>query len=149
MLPIGDDPYEGGPPPLVTIGLIWTWLVLTSTKPADLTSWRILVPLFLAGLGNGFFIAPNIGFIVATVEPYEAGSASGVVSAVQRIGSAMGIAIIGSVLFGTLVIKGNSRDAVATGFVHSASAATLVSAALSAVALLLVFALPKRVASGR
>jgi predicted MFS family arabinose efflux permease len=133
---------------LVTIGLIWTWLVLTSTKPADLTSWRILVPLFLAGLGNGFFIAPNIGFIVATVEPYEAGSASGVVSAVQRIGSAMGIAIIGSVLFGTLVIKGNSRDAVATGFVHSAGAATLVSAALSAVALLLVFALPKRVNRG-
>jgi EmrB/QacA subfamily drug resistance transporter len=130
---------------LVTVGLIWTWLVLASTKPADLTSWLILVPLFLAGLGNGFFIAPNIGFIVATVEPHEAGSASGVVSAVQRIGSAIGIAIIGSVLFGTLVIKGNSRDAVATGFVDSASTATLVSAALSAVALLLVFALPKRV----
>jgi EmrB/QacA subfamily drug resistance transporter len=134
---------------LVTIGLVWTWLVLLLTKPADLTSWLILVPLFLAGLGNGFFIAPNIGFIVATVEPYEAGAASGVVSAMQRIGSAIGIAIIGSVLFGTLVIHGNSQDAVATGFTNSATTATLVSAALSAVALLLVFALPKRVNHGR
>jgi EmrB/QacA subfamily drug resistance transporter len=129
---------------LVTIGLIWTWLVFKSSEPADLTSWRILAPLFLAGLGNGFFIAPNIGFIVATVEPREAGSASGVVSAVQRIGSAVGIAIIGSVLFGTLVINGHSPDAVATGFTNSATKAMLVSAALSAVALLLVFALPKR-----
>jgi len=134
---------------LVTIGLIWTWLVFKSSEPADLTSWRILAPLFLAGLGNGFFIAPNIGFIVATVEPREAGSASGVVSAVQRIGSAVGIAIIGSVLFGTLVINGHSRDAVATGFTNSATKAMLVSAALSAVALLLVFALPQRTTNRR
>jgi hypothetical protein len=72
-----------------------------------------------------------------------------VVSAVQRVGSAIGIAIIGSVLFGTLVIKGGSPDAVATGFTHSATSAMLVSAALSAVALLLVFALPRRVDHGR
>jgi EmrB/QacA subfamily drug resistance transporter len=134
---------------LVTVGLVWTWLVLLLTEPADLTSWLFLAPLAVAGLGSGLFIAPNLGFIVATVEPHEAGAASGVVSAVQRIGSAIGIAIIGSVLFGTLVIKGNTADAVAAGFTHSATNAMLVSAAFSAVALLLVFALPKRVKHGR
>jgi EmrB/QacA subfamily drug resistance transporter len=130
---------------MVTIGLVWTWQVLRSTEPPELTNWLLLVPLALAGLGNGFFIGPNTGFIVATVERHEAGAASGVVSAVQRIGSAIGIAIIGSVLFGSLVIKDHSPQAVAAGFTASASAAMLVSAALSAVALLLVFALPKRV----
>ena len=88
---------------LVAIGLIWMWLVLMNTVDAtDLTNWMLLAPLLIAGLGNGFFIAPNVQFIVATVDRQDAGSASAVISAIQRIGSAVGIAIIGSVLFGTL-----------------------------------------------
>jgi len=61
----------------------------------------------------------------------------------QRIGSAVGIAVIGSVLFGSLTITG--PDTVASGFMHAASVAMAVSAAFGVAALLLVFALPKRV----
>jgi EmrB/QacA subfamily drug resistance transporter len=85
---------------LVVLGLGAVWLILLSVKPADLTSWQFLLPLFFAGLGNGMFIAPNAQFIVATVDPSEAGAASGVIATMQRIGAAIGIAIIGSVLFG-------------------------------------------------
>ena len=63
----------------------------------------------------------------------------------QRVGSAVGIAIIGSVLFGSLVITG--PDTVASGFTHAAANAMAVSAAFSVAALLLVFALPKRTGS--
>jgi MFS family permease len=131
---------------LVTVGLVWVWLVLRSADPAGLSSWDLLLPLFLAGLGNGAFIAPNAQFIIATVDRTEAGAASGVVSTVQRVGSAIGIAIIGSVLFGSLVITG--PDTVASGFTDAAADAMLVSAIFSAAALVLVFALPKRTASG-
>jgi EmrB/QacA subfamily drug resistance transporter len=130
---------------LVAIGLIWMWLVLSNTAPADLTNWLLLAPLLIAGLGNGLFIAPNLQFIVATVERQDAGSASAVISAMQRIGSAVGIAIIGSVLFGTLTISGHTPAAVATGFTNSAASAMLVSAAFAVLAFALVFALPKRV----
>ncbi|GGF21100.1 MFS transporter [Subtercola lobariae] len=130
---------------LVSVGLIWLWLVLSNTAPADLTNWLLLAPLFIAGLGNGFFIAPNLQFIVATVNRKDAGSASAVISAVQRIGSAVGIAIIGSVLFGSLTITGHSPQAVATGFTNAAASAMLVSAAFAVLAFLLVFMLPKRV----
>jgi EmrB/QacA subfamily drug resistance transporter len=85
---------------LVVLGLGAVWIILLTVTPADLTSWQFLVPLFFAGLGNGMFIAPNAQFIVATVDPAEAGAASGVISTMQRIGAAIGIAIIGSVLFG-------------------------------------------------
>ncbi|RIJ43551.1 MFS transporter, partial [Clavibacter lycopersici] len=44
---------------LVSVGLIWLWLVLLNTAAADLNSWMLLVPLLLAGIGNGLFIAPN------------------------------------------------------------------------------------------
>ncbi|PPF90234.1 MFS transporter [Subtercola sp. Z020] len=132
---------------LVSIGLIWLWLVLLLTPASDLTNWELIAPLFIAGVGNGFFIAPNAQFIVATVSRQDAGAASGVISAVQRIGSAVGIAIIGSVLFGSLVISGPSQDAVATGFSHAAASAMMVSAIFAVAAFLLVFTLPKRVAT--
>ena len=65
----------------------------------------------------------------------------------QRIGSAVGIAVIGSVLFGTLVVNGSSPDAVASAFVTSSAAAMGVSVAFAVVAFLLVFALPRRTAA--
>lgn len=130
---------------LVAIGLIWVWLVLLLTPASDLTNWILLVPLLLAGLGNGCFIAPNAQFIVATVERSEAGAASGVIGVMQRVGSAIGIAVVGSVLFGTLTVSGNTPQAVADAFASSAASAIAVSAALSVVAFLFVFALPKRV----
>jgi hypothetical protein len=46
--------------------------------------------------GSGLFIAPNTQFIIATVDRQEAGAASGVIATMQRIGAAIGIAIIGS-----------------------------------------------------
>ena len=51
------------------------------------------------------------------------------IGAVQRVGSAVGIAVIGSVFFGTLVIAGKTPDAVATGFTDAAAAAMAVRAA--------------------
>ncbi len=128
---------------MVSIGLIWLWLVLLLTDAKDLTNWLLLTPLLIAGLGSGLFIAPNAQFIVATVDRTEAGAASGVIGVMQRVGAAVGIAIIGSVFFGTLSITG-PHD-VAPAFTHSAASAMAVSAAFSVVAFLLVFALPKRV----
>ncbi|WP_338891430.1 MFS transporter [Rhodococcus sovatensis] len=128
---------------LVAVSLIWMWILLATTDASELTNWKLLVPLLIGGLGNGAFIAPNAQFIVATVDRQDAGAASGVISTMQRIGSAVGIAVIGSVLFGSLNITG--PDTVASGFMHAASVAMAVSAAFGVVALLLVFALPKRV----
>jgi len=130
---------------LVTVGLVWSWLVLLLTDASDLTNWQFLVPLFIAGVGNGFFIAPNVQIIVATVDSAEAGAASAVVNAIQRVGAAIGIAVIGSVLFGTLTVSGRGPAALATGFADAAAHAMLVSAIFSLLAFLLVFALPRSV----
>jgi EmrB/QacA subfamily drug resistance transporter len=136
---------------MVAIGLIALWLVLLLTSPDDLTSWDLLVPLLVAGTGSGMFIAPNAQFIIATVDRQEAGAASGVIATMQRLGSAIGIAIIGSVFFGTLSIPGKGRPTaadLAVAFTHSATSALAVSAAFAVVSFVLVFALPKRVQSG-
>ena len=134
---------------LVSLGLIAVWLVLLLVPSPDLTNWDLLGPLLVAGFGGGLFIAPNVQFIVATVDPAEAGAASGVISTVQRIGAAIGIAVVGSVFFGSLTFPAGRRptaDDVANAFGTSAANGLLVSAAFAVVAFLLVFTLPKQVA---
>ena len=85
---------------MLFVGLVALWLILLSVDAKNLTSWELLLPLAVAGFGNGLFIAPNARFIVATVDGAEAGAASGVINTMQRIGSAIGIAVVSSVLFG-------------------------------------------------
>jgi hypothetical protein len=129
---------------LLSIGLIALFVILLVTSPADLTNWHLLVPLFIAGFGSGLFIAPNARFIVATVDRSEAGAASGVIGTMQRIGSAVGIAVIGAVFFGNIgPITGPADLPVAFG--QAAVPALAVSAVAAIVAFALVFALPKRV----
>lgn len=127
---------------LVAAGITAVWLVLALTTVIGYNGWQLLAPLLIAGVGCGLFIAPNADFIVATVERTEAGAASGVIGTAQRIGSAIGIAVVGTVLFGTVHISTRRADAVAMGFGHSATLAMAVSAALSVSAFALVFALP-------
>lgn len=91
---------------LVSIGLTWVWIVPANSDGSGLTNWQLLVPLLLAGIGSGPFIAPNADFIIATVDRTDAGAASGVINVSPRVGSAVRIAVIGSVLFGSLSITG-------------------------------------------
>lgn len=136
---------------MVAVGLFALWLVLTLVTPGEVTSWDLLPPLLVAGTGSGLFIAPNAQFIIATVDRTEAGAASGVIATMQRLGSAIGIAIIGSVFFGALSIPAQgppTANDLAVAFTHSATSALAVSASFAVVAFLLVFALPKRVGSG-
>jgi len=136
---------------MVAVGLSALWLILMLTAPGDLTGWDLLVPLLVAGIGSGLFIAPNAQFIIATVDRQEAGAASGVIATMQRLGTAIGIAIIGSVFFGTLSVPARGRPTpavLAAAFTHSATCALAVSAAFAVISFVLVFALPRRVGTG-
>jgi len=135
---------------MVTLGLGAFWLILLVIPASDLNDWIFILPLLIAGLGNGFFLAPNIQFIVSTVANTEAGAASGVINTMQRLGTAIGVAVIGSILFGSLVITGRppTQNDIAVAFSHSAMLAMGMSAILAFVAFLLIFALPKNVAQG-
>ncbi|MFT4306826.1 MAG: MFS transporter [Microbacterium sp.] len=148
----------------VAIGIAGVWLVLLLAPAADLNGWLLLAPLAVAGLGNGLFIAPNARFIVATVDPAEAGAASGVIGTVQRIGAAIGIAIVSSVFFAAADL-GALGDDIAAGLrsglyadqsaataavlaahvVPAATGALALSAVFAVVAFAFVWALPKRV----
>jgi EmrB/QacA subfamily drug resistance transporter len=128
---------------MAAAGISAVWLVWAATPATDYRGWQLVAPLLIAGIGSGLFIASCADFMVATVEKADAGAASGVIGTAQRIGSAAGIAVIGTVLFGTLHFS-RGPASVALAFGHSATLAMAVSAALSITAFALGFRLPQR-----
>ena len=49
---------------MVAVGLLAMLVILRATSPSP-AGWQLAVPLVMAGLGNGLFIAPNIDFVLS------------------------------------------------------------------------------------
>jgi EmrB/QacA subfamily drug resistance transporter len=86
---------------LVVAGLVATDLVLALAQ-GKATGWYTAAPLLLAGIGSGTVISPNITLTLAEVPVPQAGTAGGVLQTGQRIGTAGGIALVGTVFFAQL-----------------------------------------------
>jgi MFS family permease len=87
-------------------------------------------PLFVMGLGSGAVITPNQALTLADVDPVVGGTAGGVLQTAQRVGLAIGQAVIGAVFFSAVVGSGPEAYAhalqaaviTALGFVTAATA---------------------------
>ncbi|MEP6852815.1 MAG: MFS transporter [bacterium] len=86
---------------LVTAGYLGVLLVVRSAG-ADVNGWELVVPLIVGGLGSGLVISPNQTLTLSEVPVERSGSAGGVLQVGQRIGSAIGIAAVGSVFYAQL-----------------------------------------------
>jgi EmrB/QacA subfamily drug resistance transporter len=95
--------------PLVAIGLVLVGVGLIGLMlgihlaPSSNTGWVILLPLLMAGIGSGMIISPNQTLTLAQVPVERAGTGGGMLQTSQRLGSALGIAAVGSVFYGHLM----------------------------------------------
>jgi len=70
--------------------------------------------LLMTGIGMGLIMSPIFAVVLNDVDHNHAGSASGVLNAVQQVGGAIGVALIGVIFFGQLTsYAGQSIDSVA------------------------------------
>lgn len=70
------------------------------------TGWGILIPfLFVYGFGVGLATAQLTGVVLKDVPPAKSGQASGTQSTARQIGSALGIAVLGTILFTTASVQ--------------------------------------------
>ena len=66
-------------------------------------SLLVLVPgLVLVGAGMGLVLAPLVLTIMQSLEPERAGAASGMLTTMQNVGNAIGVAVTGVIFFGAL-----------------------------------------------
>ena len=103
---------------LAVIGLC---LVITGLLAIDLLAPDLdglvglkLAPLLLlAGFGGGLVISPNVTLTLAEVDPRRAGSGGGMLQTAQRVGSAIGVAVVLAQFFAALAdSRGDYGDAL-------------------------------------
>jgi EmrB/QacA subfamily drug resistance transporter len=81
-------------------GYVGVALIVASTS--HVSTWALIGPLLVVGMGMGLFVVPVFDTIIAAVTDAETGSASGVLNAIQQLGGAVGVAVLGTVFFTVL-----------------------------------------------
>jgi EmrB/QacA subfamily drug resistance transporter len=96
----------------VTFGVGAVALALIAPHvPAGHAALALAVPLFVMGCGQGAVITPNQTLALMDVDPLMGSTAGGVLQTGQRIGLAIGQAVIGTVFFNSLTGSGSASYA--------------------------------------
>ncbi|WP_419818165.1 DHA2 family efflux MFS transporter permease subunit [Glaciibacter flavus] len=101
------------------IGLVAIALVISTDAPW----WQLVIGLLVYGFGVGLATAQLTGVVLADVPVEQSGAASGTQSTARQFGSALGIAVLGTVLFTSL---GGGLDSRLEGSVPDATRAKVV-----------------------
>jgi hypothetical protein len=120
-------------------------VLVLRARGAGLLGWELIAPLGFGGIGSGLVIAPNVSLVLEHVPWQDAGAASGILNTAQRVGQALGVAIVGAALSSELARQ--SAGSPAAHYSQATQVASLYSLGLVVVALALVFVIPKRSAS--
>lgn len=82
--------------------------VLLRHAHGDAAAWRVAAPLLVAGIGGGMVTSPNVTLTVQCVPTRMAGAAGGTLQTAQRVGSAIGTALLATIFYHQLTY---TRDA--------------------------------------
>ncbi|GAA1310261.1 putative actinorhodin transporter [Planotetraspora silvatica] len=123
---------------IMTVGVIAV-LFTVSSGGLEVTPWQLVPALIVSGVGMGLLMAPFFDIVLAGVEQHETGSASGTLTAVQQLGNAFGVALLGTVFFDLL----GSVPSGAT-FDHAMKVTLWVVAGMLIVTYAVAFLLPKQ-----
>ncbi|WP_051943289.1 MFS transporter [Streptacidiphilus rugosus] len=121
---------------LAALGLLGT-AATAAVAGTSLTVWSLAPTMLLTGVGQGLGMSPLVGTILSSVEPRDAGGASGIVTTTMQTANVLGVAVFG-LLFFTLV----GHQAAGAGYATAFGELMPISAALLLGAALLVHWLP-------
>jgi EmrB/QacA subfamily drug resistance transporter len=111
---------------------------LSAGHASGTTVALLLVPgLFVAGLGGGSVITPNQALSLVEVDVAGGSTAGGMLQTAQRIGAAVGAAVLSAVFYGQLAGDSSDPTGRAADYGHAYSAALLVTVVLGLAALAL------------
>ncbi|WP_042163769.1 MDR family MFS transporter [Streptomyces sp. NBRC 110035] len=84
--------------PVLGAALLVVTLLPLGFIDADTPSWLIILLGLVFGVGAGFALQPIITAVQGVVDPADIGTATAAISFFQRLGSAVGVALLGAVL---------------------------------------------------
>jgi EmrB/QacA subfamily drug resistance transporter len=118
---------------LTMAGIAWFGVVAGGLQHGA-SAWHLAGPFLLAGLGSGLIFAPLFDIILADLGDHEVGSGSGLLNAVQQFAGALGVAVLGTLLFHLVPEH---------GFAESTRWVTWATLGCYAVSFLAAFLLPR------
>jgi len=92
---------------LVVVGLVAIDLLVPHLQSG--VGLKLAPALLVAGFGGGMVISPNVTLTLAEVDPKQAGSGGGMLQTAQRVGSAIGVAVVLAQFFDQLA-SSQGRD---------------------------------------
>jgi EmrB/QacA subfamily drug resistance transporter len=116
-------------------GLVVTALLLRYVG-GDTAAWAVAGPLLIAGLGGGMVTSPNVTLSLQHVPVRMAGAAGGALQTAQRIGSAIGTAVLATIFYQVLVSSAHAYPKAVSDALLSASALMIVALLIAIVDLL-------------
>ena len=93
--------HRFGPRRVVSLGMAIEAVAIlwaTSTLDPDMSTTVLFGPLFVYGIGVGLATAQLTNVILAEIPPRQSGQASGMRTTFRQVGSALGIAVLGTVI---------------------------------------------------
>lgn len=115
-------------------------LVQVGMAGAELKPMRLIPVLIMVGAGQGLIMTPLLNLVLGFVDETQSGMASGIVSTVQQIGAALGVAVVG-ILFSTALsethseqVAGQYASAFVSGMLYNLVAAVLICLLLRSLA---------------
>jgi MFS family permease len=126
--------------PLVVVGLA---LVAGALLTIDLlvahlhgdVGIKLAAPLLIAGIGGGLVISPNVTLTLSEVDPRHAGSGGGMLQTAQRVGSAIGVALVLAQFFSALRSEHGDFAAALSTSMHTTVGFVVLALALGVVEL--------------
>lgn len=115
------------------------------TAGATLVPWHLVPALVLFGLTQGMLMTPLLNLVLGHAREAQAGMASGLVSTMQQVGGAFGIAIAG--MFFQRVLQAEGGIGSSQRYAHAFAGAMGYNLAAALFCALLLFALARPVAS--
>ncbi|MBR0645662.1 MFS transporter [Plastoroseomonas hellenica] len=121
----------------------------TAAMVSPLEARDLILAFVVLGTGQGLLMTPLLNAILSGIHEGHAGSASGMLSTMQQVGGALGVAIVGILFFATLDHARAAGAVEPAAYAQAFTAAAIYSAAATAITLALLFALPHGRAPGR
>ncbi|GAA4253749.1 hypothetical protein GCM10022255_055790 [Dactylosporangium darangshiense] len=117
---------------VVLAGCGWV-LALVDHSGTNVSLWALAPALFVIGIGTGLCFATIPTVALGDAKPDEAGSASGSLSSIQQLASAIGSAAVTSIFF----------QAATSGLAHAMQVTLIVVLAVTALSLPIVALMPR------
>jgi MFS family permease len=127
---------------MLVAGILWVHFIVANLAES-VDHWVFLPPLLIAGMGLGLGFSALFQTVLAGIPPRDAGAGSGALQAFQQVGGSIGVALTGTIFFGSLGNIGalfqQGPQAVHAGFSQAAANATWYQIGSFGLVVLLIF----------